>query len=661
MLPPARENAPQRTMGRIFDSMFEGKIMTKTFARQLSGFSLTAIVTAGLVACGGGGSTSSVSADSATNASTTADATPVAGTPTAALAGLSVDGTITGFGSVIIDGKEYDDTAASVAIDRNPAALTTATLGDLKLGMRVEAKIKDGKLGDIVSRAALLGPIASIDVATGRLVIFQQTVSTAAAGATPTVFEGVGGLASLAVGDVVEVHGTLDQGKAFSATRVERKPKGEIGNGVRVGGIVAALDANAKAFKLNDLTVNFGNATVASAAKTIAAGQTVFVFADQAPVNGIVAAKAIKIVSASEEGVAHAISGKVGEFASLSDFVVAGRHVDAAAAKFEVGTASDLAAGATAAFEATEVSGKLKATKVRVLKTPDDVSASLLGDASDFVNAASFKVRGHVVDASTATFTGATQADLGNGAHVEVRGRVQGDVFKADAVIFRKLPTEIEITLTGEARDVTTAKGTFRLNGSLARFDGNTQFAGGSAAAFAKSKRVEVVGKPDGDGVVKLTKVTFLNDELAPESRIIGGRISGAGKNGFKLPGIAVVLPSSFELVGGTAADLVDGANVLVKGTFNAQEKTFVASNLEIVKEVSREQEADHRGRSEGLVSDFKSKASFRVAGQIVDGSAAVFKDGSEANLANGKRVVVEGPIAGDPKVLKASVVRFLQ
>ena len=640
--------------------------MTKTFARPLLGFSLSTLVAASLVACGGGGSTPPANTDSPASATATPDTTttlaaaPIA--PIATTTGLAVDGTITGFGSVIIDGKEYVDTAANVAVDRNPSLPSAATLGDLKLGMRVEARVRDGKLIDVVSRAALLGPIASIDAAAGRFTLFQQPVSVATAGAASTVFEGASGLSSLAVGDVVEVHGTLDQSKSFSATRVERKPKGEVANGVRVGGAVAALDASAKVFKLNDLRVDFSAATVVPAGKSLAAGQTVFVFADQAPAGGVLVAKAIKIVSASEEGIARAVSGKVGEFASLTDFVVAGQHVDASQAKFAGGTSGDVAAGAAVAVEGGTVSGKLKATQVRVLKTSDDVDASLLGDATDFVTASSFKVRGHVVDASAAVFTGASASDLGNGAHLEVRGKVQGDVLKATAVTFKLAPPLVEVRLKGEIRDANTAAGTFRVNGTLARFDTTTQFVGGPDSSVTRIKRVEIVGKPDASGVLLLSKVTFLNDDAVPEVRVVSGRLSDFGKTGFKLPGVAVMLASTTELVGGTTADLVDGSQVLVKGSYNAADKTLVASSVEIFKEATREQEVQRRGRSEGLVSDFKSKASLRVAGQLVDATAAAFKDGSETQLGNGKRVVVEGQLVGDaPRVLQASVVRFLQ
>jgi Domain of unknown function (DUF5666) len=58
-----------------------------------------------------------------------------------------------------------------------------------------------------------------------------------------------------------------------------------------------------------------------------------------------------------------------------------------------------------------------------------------------------------------------------------------------------------------------------------------------------------------------------------------------------------------------------------------------------------------------GLVSDYVSKANFRVAGQKVDASAATFVGGAEADLLNGKSVTLEGKVADG--VFKATKLTF--
>ena len=52
----------------------------------------------------------------------------------------TISGTITGFGSVIIDGVKYGEGSAEVRNEVDPSRLDAATAADLKLGQRVEAK-----------------------------------------------------------------------------------------------------------------------------------------------------------------------------------------------------------------------------------------------------------------------------------------------------------------------------------------------------------------------------------------------------------------------------------------------------------------------------------------------------------------------------------------
>lgn len=172
-----------------------------------------------------------------------------------------MSGTITGFGSVIIDGVKYDDTQTSVSADINPVAPTAAAPTDLQLGMRVEGRLKNGVMTDLVMRASLVGPVAALDAVAASFMLYGQTVKVSTSGATPTAFEGVQDFAGLMAGDWVEVHGTVDANKALVATRIERKPQGDAATGLRVSGVISALDTTAKTFKFNDTTIDYSTAT----------------------------------------------------------------------------------------------------------------------------------------------------------------------------------------------------------------------------------------------------------------------------------------------------------------------------------------------------------------------------------------------------------------
>ena len=66
--------------------------------------------------------------------------------------------------------------------------------------------------------------------------------------------------------------------------------------------------------------------------------------------------------------------------------------------------------------------------------------------------------------------------------------------------------------------------------------------------------------------------------------------------------------------------------------------------------------------RLSGAMGDYVSAADFRVGGQRVDASAAVFTDGVAADLANGRVLDVRGSVVdvAGSKVVKATQVRFL-
>ena len=128
---------------------------------------LTALALA-LSACGGGGSNSANSGASGSNS--------------AANAAISsekefVSGTVTGFGSVIVEGVRYDDSNAKIQMEVDPAAPKSIPVSDLKLGMSVIIKILKAGLADtVVSGSEVLGPITSLT--SDGFVVAGQTVKS---------------------------------------------------------------------------------------------------------------------------------------------------------------------------------------------------------------------------------------------------------------------------------------------------------------------------------------------------------------------------------------------------------------------------------------------------------------------------------------------------
>ncbi len=612
---------------------------------------LTVVALSVLAACGGGGGET---------AAPTTNIPPI--DTTVLSAAVDVSGTITGFGSVIIDGVKYDDTQTSVSTDTNPAAPTAAALTDLKLGMRVEGKLKNGVMTDLVMHASLVGPVAALDATATSFTLYGQTVKVSVTGATPTAFEGVQDFAGLMAGDWVEVHGTVDANKAIVATRIERKPQGESAKGLRVGGVISNLDTTAKTFKFNDQTIDYSTATFKPAGAVPVNGATAAVYSDQLPTAGVLKAKGIAL-SKPEEGKELRVGGRISAYTSLADFTVSGVRVNASTATLEGGVAADVLAGASVGVEGVVTGEVLKATKLRIMKTPADVKASLAGQVTDWLSATSFKVRGTTVDASAATFTGGALTDLGNGAWLLVSGTVQGDVLKATSIAFKAPPAAKPTSLKGEIRDYNASSGSFRFLGVTINLSSTVEYVGGNANNLVNGKRVEVTGTPSAEGVVLASKVEFLPELSTPPDVVVEGRISGLATStgavtstlSFKLPGMSVNLSTATVLEGGVLTDLSNGVIVVVKGRYNPETKTVTATSLKIVKVDAAVP------RVSGTVGEFTSISNFRVGGQKIDASQAALSNGVAADLKTGAVVEVVGTVSGsgDSRVLTATKLHF--
>lgn len=203
-------------------------------------------VVLGLSACGGGGS--GVSSGTASSAAV---------------------GTITGFGSIFVNGVEYETRDASIIIDGNPG-----TESDLAVGMVVELTgSSSGTTGVALSINAsdeLEGIVQSNSVVagTGTMVIMGQTVTVDLNTLLESKVAGVTTVDQVAAGHIVEVSGYGDGTGSVFATRIEVKAPDlatyliDHPNGVEVKGVVSNLDTALQTFDIGSMTVNYAGAIV---------------------------------------------------------------------------------------------------------------------------------------------------------------------------------------------------------------------------------------------------------------------------------------------------------------------------------------------------------------------------------------------------------------
>ena len=411
---------------------------------------LTVAALAVLVACGGGGG------DLGSG-----------GSGTAPPEGVSV-GTVTGFGSVIVDGVEYTQATGVGEVEREFERPQTE---EIKLGQHVEFEFEGGSFDDsdrtrprnsgTISSAVispeLVGKVDSVNSTDGSFVVLGQTVTvnTTAANGPVTLYENVADSKALVAGDSVEVHAIIRRNGAtvtLQATRIERKSVAV--TLLRIAGVAenVAAAGTSTSFNLGPLRVTVANANLRPAGASVANGRAVAAFAD--------------------------------------------------------------VAGYTAGASPT-----LQASGVRVKSRGDrdgQIEDYVGGVISNFVAGTSFDVNGvHV------TYTAATRIDndvaLADGAYVRVRGNFDAAGNLAATRIKRRDDNDetLELHFFGSVLGLNTSASTFQLQGTLIDYTGvvlDTTDCPAGTTTLVEGLQVEVEGVPAGNGRVRATEVKCDDD-----------------------------------------------------------------------------------------------------------------------------------------------------
>jgi hypothetical protein len=215
---------------------------------KITTVSLAIAAVIGLTACGGSGEGSDSTASS-----------PV-------MSGSTITtGVITGFGSVFVDGVEFETDDSSFSLDDGDDGVENED--GLAVGMvvtvtgTVHADGKTGSARHIEFDDELEGIVNTNSVGaegTGTMTVMGQTVIVK----TITIFEsdvaGIDSIDKVAAGNVVEVSGYSSGDGSVYATRIEVKLAMHAGEEIEVKGIVSNLEASR--FDIGGLTVDFSSA-----------------------------------------------------------------------------------------------------------------------------------------------------------------------------------------------------------------------------------------------------------------------------------------------------------------------------------------------------------------------------------------------------------------
>lgn len=168
-------------------------------------------------------------------------------------------GEITGLGGITVNDVRYQTGSAMVTVNGEPASLSDLRQGQVvTLTGRIDDDGRTGTANSIRFDADVTGPVDNIDADNRQLLVMGQTVTTDAdtrfgAGIDPATYAG------LAVGDVAQISGYADASGAIRATRVDLAPAG---TALQVIGTVADIDIANLLFRINRLTLDYGNALV---------------------------------------------------------------------------------------------------------------------------------------------------------------------------------------------------------------------------------------------------------------------------------------------------------------------------------------------------------------------------------------------------------------
>ena len=423
------------------------------------------------------------------------------GTGGAASGSSAASGTITGFSSVIVNGKRFDTSGSSFVVDGQ-----SGSQSDLKLGMTVTVTGSfngDQRSASTVSQKdAVEGLVQSVAADGLSLVVMGQTVLV---DSTTLIDNNIlnQNILNLVPGtDSVEVNGHIRPDGVIQATFIEKKPVGTVTPEVR--GFVTGHDAAAKTFQIGNLTVNYTTALIGDMA--IPSGSNwngLFVEAKGTVFNSGTSTLTATKVEPENQGLGNnmdefEVEGFVTKVDGPGDFFIGTTHVlTTANTQFRGGTIDEIVVGAKLSAEGRLANGILTAKHVKF-----HASVKLEGNIAT-INGNTFTIDG--LPGVTVTVNSQTEGgnNLSLNSHVRVRGRVSGSSSViATRVEQRSQDTDVdlqgpvqsisgqELTILGVAIDTSTI--------SNNNFEGlNDQVIGRAAFFTAVKEGMLVKGRLD--------------------------------------------------------------------------------------------------------------------------------------------------------------------
>ena len=483
--------------------------MHSVFRKAMASFWLvvTCLLAAG---CGGGGSSSLAGGG-------------IGGT------GITASGTITAFGSIFVNGIEFETAGASRDVD-GETSVSDGTDDQAVLGIGMVVTVAgtlndDGVTGtaetikyDDAVQGPVQGPISDVNPLTRSFAVMGVSVTMHKVN---TVFAGVT-FDTLQPDDLVEVSGFFDAAGALLATRIERKTAGAE---IEVKGTVTALAGSGFTLVVDHASAAYA---VDAAAAELPDGGLVsnqYVEVKGTFVGNTIVATRVELKGDSLDDVEHAsIEGIVTDFNGIDDFRVAGQPVNASTAEFNPASlASSLSNGTEVEVEGSIQGGVLMASSLEARSGEIEIAArvfTVIPDAGGLTGGITLQfVPGVLTVALDSRATLRDETEIND--PLTLSDIHAGDVLQVTAYRDEStgLLTATEIRrelsgydrLTGPVDDCVAGSHVSFLGLDFALVDGTTQYKGGEeqplsdSAAFCSAQaaggfpvRIQDTPSPDG-------------------------------------------------------------------------------------------------------------------------------------------------------------------
>lgn len=494
-------------------------------------------------------------------------------------------GTVTGFGSVVIDGVAYNSASPQYFAQSSLSEAAAATPADVGLGAQVQIDLDaQGSPSSVLVAPELVGAVTAVDTNGFSVNSVRVQFNNQPSAGPRTYFTGLQGPAAVRNGMQVAVSGAYGQDSAgtprVQATLVERLP--DANTILRSSGTVSGLNSASQSFQLGAMTVHYSASTpVLPAGATLADGRFVKVWSKRALSHSgtTLEADTLRVHSLLGRTGPAQISGLVSLLGG-NHFQVSGVTVDASASA----VAASLAALVNGQYvtvhgQIDSASGSILASSIaNAAVSSQQVPTEIQGSITGYTGVGAFFVRGVPVDASSAQFlNGAHASDLADGVYVDLIGTVGASnagvvVANSLAVIGPQAPSGKTVEYRGTVRQFVSTSLPFVLVRSVSGVDvpesvtlaANVSYSNGSASQLANTAGIEIEATKTASGLSAYS-VNFIGNGPGPSGGglqpiLVRGRVDSLSASTLQVAGL-LIQRNGVSVQGGT---LTSGARVEV-------------------------------------------------------------------------------------------------